>query len=213
MNIYNRDCIEVMKEMKDSSIDMIITDPPYFMDYQSHRRKNLFDKIKNDKDEKHIITDFCKESYRILKENTAIYMFCSWHNVDFFKNEIEKYFKIKNILIWCKNNHGSGDLLAQYAPRYEMIIYANKGRCKFRNGRFDDVLFFDKVNGKDMLHPTQKPIDLLEFLIKNSSDEKNIIFDGFMGCGTTITACKNTNRNFFGCEIEEKYFKICESRL
>lgn len=109
--LYNGDCLEVIKNIPDKSIDLIITDPPYLMNYQSNRRKkeNRFDKIKNDKDNYILIQEYFKECYRIMRNNTAIYCFCSWHNIDFFKKEFEKYFKLKNIIVWNKNNHGTGD--------------------------------------------------------------------------------------------------------
>lgn len=127
------------------------------------------------------------------------------------KKQFEKYFKLKNILVWVKNNHGSGDLQASYAPKYEFILYGNKGRRKFENGRKEDVLFYNKT--KNELHPTQKPVDLLEFLINNSSIENDNILDPFMGSGSTGVACQNTNRNFIGFELDEHYFQIAKERL
>lgn len=118
---------------------------------------------------------------------------------------------MKNILVWVKNNHGSGDLQASYAPKYEFILYGNKGRRKFENGRKEDVLFYNKT--KNELHPTQKPVDLLEFLINNSSIENDNILDPFMGSGSTGVACINTNRNFIGFELDEHYFQIAKERL
>lgn len=210
IKIQQGDCLELMKEIHNKSIDLIVTDPPYGMSFQSHRRKNVYEKIKNDEN-LNFLNSFFKDCYRILNKDCAIYVFCSWHNVDIFKNKFEKYFKLKNILVWVKNNHGSGDLQASYAPKYEFILYGNKGRRKFENGRKEDVLFYNKT--KNELHPTQKPTDLLEFLIKNSSKEKETILDPFMGSGSTGVACQNTNRSFIGFELDEKYFEISKKRL
>ena len=95
--LYQGDCLEIMGGIKDKSVDLIVTDPPYLMDYQSNRRKkeDRFDKIKNDKGNYMLIQDYLEECHRIMKDNTAIYCFCSWHNIDFFKNEFEKHFKLK----------------------------------------------------------------------------------------------------------------------
>lgn len=210
ISIKQGDCLELMKEIDDKSIDMILTDPPYGMSFQSHRRKNIYEKIKNDENLE-FLNNFFQECNRVLKKDSALYVFCSWHNVDKFKKEFEKYFKLKNILVWVKNNHGSGDLQASYAPKYEFILYGNKGRRKFENGRKEDVLFYNKT--KNELHPTQKPVDLLEFLINNSSKEDNNILDPFMGSGSTGVACQNTNRNFIGFELDEHYFQIAKERL
>ena len=210
ISIKQGDCLELMKEIQDNSIDMILTDPPYGMNFQSHRRKNIYEKIKNDENLE-FLNNFFQECNRVLKKDSALYVFCSWHNVDKFKKEFEKYFKLKNILVWVKNNHGSGDLQASYAPKYEFILYGNKGRRKFENGRKEDVLFYNKT--KNELHPTQNPVDLLEFLINNSSKENDNILDAFMGSGSTGVACQNTNRNFIGFELDEHYFQIAKERL
>ena len=213
--LYQGDCLEIMGGIKDKSVDLIVTDPPYLMDYQSNRRKkeDRFDKIKNDKGNYMLIQDYLEECHRIMKDNTAIYCFCSWHNIDFFKNEFEKYFKLKNILVWNKNNHGTGDLKGSYAPKHEFILFGHKGRTLLREKRIADVIDCPKISSNKLTHPTEKPQDLLEIFIKQSSDEESIIFDGFMGTGSCGIAAKKLNRNFIGIELDEKYFNIAKNRL
>ena len=213
--LYQGDCLEVMDGIKDKSVDLIVTDPPYLMDYQSNRRKkeDRFDKIKNDKGNYMLIQDYLEECHRIMKDNTAIYCFCSWHNIDFFKNEFEKYFKLKNILVWNKNNHGTGDLKGSYAPKHEFILFGHKGRTLLREKRIADVIDCPKISSNKLTHPTEKPQDLLEIFIKQSSDVGSIIFDGFMGTGSCGIAAKKLNRNFIGIELDEKYFNIAKDRL
>lgn len=160
-----------------------------------------------------MITTYFNECERILKPNTAIYCFCSWHHIDFFKKEFEKHFKLKNIIIWNKNNHGSGDLRGAYASKYEMILYGHKGRSLFRDKRLADVISCDKISGLRSQHPTEKPVDLLKIFIANNSDEGNAVFDGFMGVGSTGIACKELGRDFIGCEIDDTYFGIAQERL
>ena len=113
--------------------------------------------------------------------------------------------------MWVKNNHGSGDLQAGYAPKYELILYGNKGRRKFESGRKEDVWFYNKTKNEN--HPTEKPIDLLSEAIINSSKENEVVFDGFMGSGSTCLACKELNRRFIGCELDDKYFEVAKSRF
>ena len=213
--IYQGDCLEVMGGIKDKSVDLIVTDPPYLMDYQSNRRKkeDRFDKIKNDKGNYMLIQDYLEECHRIMKDNTAIYCFCSWHNIDFFKNEFEKHFKLKNILVWNKNNHGTGDLKGSYAPKHEFILFGHKGRTLLREKRIADVIDCPKISSNKLTHPTEKPQDLLEIFIRQSSDVGSIIFDGFMGTGSCGIAAKKLNRNFIGIELDEKYFNIAKNRL
>ena len=213
--LYQGDCLEIMGGIKDKSVDLIVTDPPYLMDYQSNRRKkeDRFDKIKNDKGNYMLIQDYLEECHRIMKDNTAIYCFCSWHNIDFFKNEFEKHFKLKNILVWNKNNHGTGDLKGSYAPKHEFILFGHKGRTLLREKRIADVIDCPKISSNKLTHPTEKPQDLLEIFIKQSSDVGSIIFDGFMGTGSCGIVAKKLNRNFIGIELDEKYFNIAKNRL
>ena len=213
--LYNGDCLKIMDTIADNSVDLVVTDPPYLMDYQSNRRKKVdrFDKIMNDKDNYNLIQEYFQKCNRIMKNNTAIYCFCSWHNIDFFKYEFEKYFKLKNIIVWNKNNHGTGDLKGSYSPKYELILFGHKGRTLLRGKRIPDVIDCAKVPSKQLTHPTEKPKELLEIFIKQSSDEGGIIFDGFMGTGSCGMVTINLNRNFIGIELDENYFNIAKNRI
>lgn len=210
IKLINDDCLKAMKDIPDNSIDMILSDPPYGMSFQSNYRKVKHKKIKND-DCLDWLEDFIKQIYRISKDNTAHYLFCSIHNIDIFKQEIEKFFKIKNILIWKKNNTGMGDLKGSFAPKYEMIIFFHKGRKLINGKRECDILEFNKT--RNQLHPTEKPVDLLEYLIKKFSNENETCIDPFIGSGSTGVACNNLNRSFIGIEIDKDYFDIAEKRI
>ena len=208
--IYNEDCLEGMKRIPDKSVDMVLTDPPYGMNYQSGRRKVMHDKIHGDSG-LDWLDDFVSEIYRVSKPNTAHYVFCSFHHIDKFKQAIEKKFKVKNILTWVKNQHSMGDLKGDFAPKTEFIIFFHKGRRLINGKRDPNVLEFKKVQSE--LHPTQKPVDMTEYLIGKFSDEGDVILDPFMGSGTTAIACLNTNHNFIGFEMDKGYFDIATKRI
>lgn len=141
-------------------------------------------------------------------------MFCSGDSVDWFKNTLESCgFKIKNMIVWVKNNHTAGDLTAQFAKKYEIIFLVNKGRKKFNGKRITDVWYFNRVVGKQQYHQNQKPIDLLEQCILKHSNVGDTVFDGCMGVGSTGVVCKNLNRNFIGIEIEKTYYTIAKERM
>lgn len=206
------------EKVEDESIDLIVSDPPYLIDYQSNRRKKLekFKKIKNDTNvDKNIdlISDYFTLCEQKLKQDSSIYIFCDYKTIETFKILFERSFKLKNVLIWKKNHWGMGDLAGSYAHQYEMIMYGHKGRDLLRNKRHPDVLEFDKISGQNLLHPTEKPTDLLRFLITNSSDIGDLVFDGFAGSGSTLIAAKETNRNYLGCEIDFAWYEIASSRL
>ncbi len=206
-HIWQDDCIKGMSKLEEKCIDIVVTDPPYLINYQSSRRKTKFSTIQND-DNSCFIEAYLKECYRVMKDNTAIYCFCSWHHVNLFQSIFTNYFKLKNILIWVKNNHGSGDLKGSYAPKYEMILYGHKGRALLQQKRIPDVLNYDKVPSIKMQHPTQKPVGLLELFIKNNSQVGDVVLDGCMGIGSTAQAAINTKRHFIGWEIDDEYYQI-----
>ena len=208
--LWHGDCLELMKNIPDGSVDLVLTDPPYGMGFKSNYRKEKYNEIRNDKSLEWL-ERYISECCRVLKNNSAIYCFCSWHNVDVFKQAIEKKFKIKNILIWEKNNTSMGDLKGSYAPKYEMIIFAHKGRKLLNGFRYADIIKANRTGNKN--HPTEKPVDLLETFIKNSSGENEVVFDGFMGSGSTGVACVNTNRRFIGIELDDGYFNIAKKRI
>ena len=210
--LYNDDCFKVFEELiaNNVEVDCILTDPPYGIDFVSGRRKEKYNKIKNDTSLE-FLNNFFFKCNEILKKNSHIYCFCSWHNVDKFKVEFEKYFNLKNIIIWEKNVHGTGDLKGSYAPKYEFVLFGHKGRKLINGKRIPDIIQAKKSGNK--LHPTQKPIDLLEIFIEKSTNENDTVFDGFMGSGSTGIACLNTKRNFIGIEIDSDYFNVAKNRI
>ena len=210
MNLINGDCLKVMKTFPNESVDLILTDPPYGMEFKSSYRKIKYDKIKNDNN-LDWLNDFSKLCFDKTKNNTAHYIFCSFHNIDKFKQAFEKYFTIKNILVWEKNNTSMGDLSADFAPKVEFIIFLQKGRKLINGDRSPNIFKFARTQNK--YHPTEKPIMLMEHLIKKFSNENDVVLDPFMGSGTTAIASRNLNRKFIGIELDKKYFDTVNHRL
>ena len=211
------DCLIELQKLIDDGVrvDMILTDPPYLMNYCTNYRKDTshdFTKpILNDTNFE-LIADVIPLLYRLLKLGGGFYMFCNSNHVDYFKQQIQQYFDFKNILIWIKNNHTAGDLTGAYGKKTELIIYASKGRHELNGNRDVDTLYYDRIVGDEQVHQNQKPIDLLEFLISKSSNFNETVLDCFMGSGSTGVACLQTNRNFIGIELEPKYYEIAKER-
>ena len=214
IDLRQGDCLELMKDIPDKSIDLIVTDPPYLINYCRHDKKSRFSKpIKNDNNPE-LIQKYINECYRILKTNRAMYMFTNYKTVDFFKQELEKAgFIIKNIIVWNKERNGMGDLSTTFGYSYEFIFYVSKGQPKIRGKRIPDVWTFKRVSPKEQAHQNQKPVDLLKQCIEKSSDVDDIVFDGFMGSGSTGVAALNINRRFIGIELDETYFNIAKERI
>jgi site-specific DNA-methyltransferase (adenine-specific) len=215
------DCLEVMKDIPDNSIDLIVTDPPYGIEYSSNggprvskERKQKIAKETMLNGDTFIEINWFIEMYRVLKSGGALYCFCSWNSFSEFENKImSSKFKIKTPLIWDKGNCGMGDLKGDYGNQTEIIIFAHKDRHILNGGRDRNILSFQRPADAYRLHPTQKPEQLIQYLIEKSSNENEIILDPFLGSGTTTLSCQKTKRNFVGIEISEKYWKIANDRL
>lgn len=208
--INNGDCFELIKDIDSNSIDLVLTDVPYGMSFQSNHRKEKHKKIAND-DNLDWLPSWVEEMKRVCKINSHVYIFCSWHYVDVFKRELSNFFNIKNILIWEKNNTGMGDLYGDYAPKYEMVIFCSNGDKKLNGGRDANIIRAKRTGNNN--HPTEKPINLMEYFIEKSSEKGDLVLDTFAGGGSTLIAAKRLGRDFIGIEIDEDYCNLIEDRL
>lgn len=214
--LIHGDCLEYMATMDDESIDLVVTDTPYLQQYSTGRRKDKTHKfcttIDGD-DDPELISNYIKECYRIMKPDTAIYMFCSTTKIDFFKQEIEKYFNLRNIISWDKGTHSAGDLVYAFGKRCEFIILANKGNAPIQGKRIQDLWRFNRVVGKNQLHQNQKPLDLIKRCIEKHSKPQDLVFDGFGGSGTMAKAAIELNRQYICIEKDLEYYNIAKERL
>jgi len=226
--IYNMDCLEGLKHIKDNSVDLIVTDPPYEVNY-NNKSKNLeklgkprTKQIQRDKSFVDIIIDYNKISYnlyRILKKNSHCYIFCGDKQIiKWIKSMVDAGFKEPQVIVWKKDKTTFDMTMGHKFPENkEFILFFHKGWKKLNGynierSRFRSCLNF-KSNGKTDLHSCSKPEELINFLIKLSSKEEDIIFDGFMGSGTTAAVAKQLNRKFIGFEISKEYCNIANQRL
>jgi len=198
------DCLEGMKLMPDNSVDCIITDPPYRINYYSghYKNGNPHKPIEND-DTLFIPLD---ELWRVLKPDGAMFVFFS-HKVPLVDE------RVKNVIIWVKNNWTAGDLYKDFGNQYECIAYMPKDDFKLHSKRYSNIWKFDRISADNLLHPTQKPESIIRRLIETATDKGDLVLDCFMGSGTTAVACKQMDRNFIGFEIEKTYVDIAERRL
>lgn len=205
----NDDCLNVIKKMPSNYVDMILTDPPYGINYQSNR-VDYRRKIKNDNN------DFRFKVYdemkRIMKPDSVICIFCSYKN--FAKDYIylSNIFKIINVLVWYKGQGSMGDL-ETLSTDYELCIVCGIGKPKIRGKRCGSVIRISKVPPVQMKHPTEKPIDLYRFIIRKWSDRKNIVLDCFAGSFVNAIACIEEDRKYICIEQDEEYFKQGTKRI
>lgn len=212
--IYLDDYLNITKNFAEKSIDCIIVDPPYGINYQSKWRTNKSmwkDKILNDELPFIAWTD---EAFRIMKDNTGLLCFTRYDVEHYFRKALaDSGFACKQQIIWDKEIHGMGDLKGDFASQHENIIFATKGRFIFKNKRPKSIIRCQKVIATKLKHPCEKPVYLLETLIKAISSENCIVLDMFAGSGTLAIACINTKRNYILCEKEQKYYDICVNRI
>ena len=212
-NIKNGDSLEILEKLEDKSIDIVLTDPPYGISYISNR--SMFDNAVTKRgllnDEKNKALDLLDKTCEILQrktaENSHLYFFCSWNVFSSFESIINKYFTIKTPIIWDKGNKGAGDLENDWGNQTEIIIYCSKGK-KIINKRRGNILNVSRLHSSKMVHPTQKPIELIKEILKVSMTEGDFIVDPFMGSGSTIKAANELGLKSLGIELDKEMFYI-----
>ena len=217
--LFLGNAIELFQQIENNSIDCIITDPPYETISGGAQENEYVNRptgilAKNDgKIFAHndiSINKWITECYRVLKESTHIYIMTNLLNLEEYMSEIRKAgFEIHNLLIWEKNNATPN---RWYMKNCEYIIFARKGAAKPINDCGTKTVLQVK-NVKNRLHPTEKPLELLEIFIKNSSNPGDIILDPFGGSMSTALAAIKTGRKAISFEIDEKYYNLGKERL
>jgi len=211
--IYLGDSNEVLNEVEDKSIDLLLTDPPYGMDFKSGWNKK--EKIKNDglNETITLLDNVLEKTKNKLKDDAHFYLFGNIKYLEYIKPIISKHLNIKDILIWDRCVIGMGDLNS-YGNSYDIIYFGYNKVWKNLNGiRERNVLKYERVVPNEMQHPTEKPRELLEYLIKKSTSENEIVLDPFAGGGSTLLASSNTNRKSIGIELEKKYYDLIKQRI
>ncbi|HLX57998.1 MAG TPA: DNA methyltransferase [Ktedonobacteraceae bacterium] len=213
--LYLGNALDILPTLKDDSVDLICTDPPYGIDYRSRSHSLPLTKIMGDKGKEahELLDNVLSLASKKLKPDRHLYIFTNWQAFEGMAPVVKKYFKLKGALAWIKNNRTRGDLKGNYGYQYEMVLYAHKGRRWLFGKRDSDILHFDKVPTQAMQHPTEKPVKLLQYLIEKSTQPGEIILDPFMGSGSTGEAASQAGRGFIGIEMEPAWFAVAKKRL
>jgi len=222
--VFNEDCLELLKRIKDNSIDLIVTDPPYQIENTnaggssklSKSIQKMNDQIKN----KNLVNGFNIEILDQLvriNKNINMYFFCNKAQIpmylEYFVNNLGCSF---DLIKWVKGN-ATPLFNNKYLSDTEYGVYVRKnGYCNPSNYEDASTLFQESININDKnkyKHPTIKPLELIRRLIRNSSKTNEIIVDPFIGSGTTAVACILENRKYIGCEIDQDFFRISQERI
>jgi site-specific DNA-methyltransferase (adenine-specific) len=206
---------DVLKLFKEQKADLYLTDPPYNVNYEGKTKDKLT--IKNDKQDdetfKLFLTNAFTNAFNVLKLGASFYI---WHSdsegLVFRKSLIDSGFKLRQTLIWAKNSMVMGR--QDYHWQHEPCLYGWKegsSHSWYSDRKQTTLLNFDRPTASK-LHPTMKPVELMSYLVKNSSKQEDIIFDSFLGSGTTIISCEILQRICYGLEFDPIYCDVIIDR-
>ena len=228
MTLLQGDCLELIKQVPSNSVDLILIDPPYEISRPTNFQSG--EETGRDTDRFRISMDFgewdknftglevvIKEGYRILHQGGTMICFYDLWKIETLKNLYDSNkFKQVRFIEWMKTNPVPINSKINYLTNArEVAVSAIKGSKPTFNSSYDNGLYsYPICAGKERtIHPTQKPLSLITDLVLKHSNEGDTVLDCFMGSGTTGVACKNTNREFIGMELDEKYFEIACNRI
>lgn len=206
--LHNGDCVEYMKTMDKKSVDLLLTDIPYNEVNRKDNGLRSLDKGVADSAE-FDLDETLKQFMRVTKG--SIYVFCGIEQVSHIKKTFRENGLSTRLVVWNKTNPSpmNGDKI--WLSSVECCVYGKFPKATFNEHCKGSVLNFP--SGRSKIHPTQKPLKLFEKIVEVSSNEGDVVFDPFMGSGTSGVAAKNLNRKFVGCEANDEYFNLAEDRI
>ena len=224
IDLKNEDCKIALKKIRGGTVDLIIIDPPYLIKNTKAGGKSklaqsiqvMNDEIANNNLTSGFDISILDELWRIMR-TPNIYVWCNKEQIIMYMEYFVKQHGCNfDILCWFKTN-AMPLFNNKYLTDKEYCLYFRKGGyCQPMNYEEAKTIFIQPINARDKKlykHPTIKPLDIIETLVKNSSKEGDLILDCFMGSGTTGVACKKLNRDFIGIEIDPDFFEIAQNRI
>lgn len=206
MKLLHGDCFEELKKLPDGSVDLLLTDPPYGDDTHYGFSKRT---IANN--ESPLVGLYALHlSYRVLKPDAAAYFFFDIKHYPFIVAFVETYTKygIRSVIVWNKMRIGMGYGIR---PQHELIFALEKGKPNYKDLGFPNVLSYPRTDCVHHIH--QKPVELLERLIEQTTLPGNTVLDPFMGSGSTAVACQRLARHFIGIELNADHFVRAQERV
>jgi len=213
------DSEQVAKLMNGQKADMVFTDPPYGMAYESNAWDSKKSEVKQKRTDTQILND---ENTNVgidalnlmtlfLNNNRHFYIWCRWDCFNDFKEVCQNIGKIKSVVVWDKGGPGLGDLKGSYGDS-EWAIFGMIGRRELKE-RQNGVWQVNRMKGLQMQHPTQKPLEICERGINNSTNIDELILDLFLGSGSTMVASHQLKRKCYGMELDPKYCQVIVDRM
>lgn len=213
ITIVQREAYDLMRSLDAGSVQVIVADPPYGIAYHSNRYVDKNPHAPVARDWNFQIGPFLNAAARALCEGGVLYLFTRWDVYPLWASAVAPPFDLKNVIVWVKDNHSAGDLVGDFGNQYELLMMLTNGRHKRRGHRWSNVWDFPRVPAKKMLHPTQKPVDLVRRAIEASSDSDELVVDPFCGSGTTAEAAVACGRRVLVGDIDPSMIRIACKRL
>lgn len=212
------DCLEVMGRMPNECVDLVVTDPPFHVTITSQTKKTLAYTRLLDLDWRSSFT-WIKEASRVMREGASLYVFTNDDDISFLRIALrEAGIRVFSRLHWIKTNPLPLYRRRKYRGGVELAFFCCKGTSNYFAERTQQELlsywFLPIVGGKKRTcHPTQKPVELMMTWIDNSCPPGGLVFDPFMGSGTTAVAADRLGRKWFGCDINSDYVQMSLDRI
>lgn len=215
VTLYHGDARDV--DVAPGSVDLLLTDPPYGMAFQSGWAKaGKSAAIRSDgvRQGMRTVRQAMTHLAPAFSDDLHALVFCHWESWPDFYDSLSAHFTIKNAVIWWKHGGGMGDLRVEYAKDYEIVLFGVRSLARQLNGkRVGAVLECPRVPAQQRHVPFEKPVDLLTDLIGRHSESGHLVLDPFAGSGSTLVAAKRLGRRAIGVELEERYCEIAAKRL
>lgn len=213
-SIINADCIEAMRDMPESSVDSIVTDPPYGIDYQSAWRTDKAQRFARIANDRAPFIWWLLEAVRLLKDGGCVLCFCRWDTAEAFRLAMSwAGLTVISQIIWDREHHGMGNLRGAPAPRHDTIWLASRGKYQLPGKRPTSVVRHGRLSGSALHHPNEKPKELMADLVRSYVPEGGAVLDPFMGSGSTGVAAVELGYDFIGIEAEQEYAEIAQRRI
>ncbi|MFB6198813.1 MAG: site-specific DNA-methyltransferase, partial [Halobacteriaceae archaeon] len=216
-----REVIAAIKEEHGSYVDALITDPPYGYDYDARGDHDVLSGDEDSDTARSLAEEVIKQARLVLNEPAPVLVFCGDQNVGWTKEIVERWYNFEEVMVWDKEivgvgATGKGDSRApRWRMQHEFIVYGSYGKLDFQNENRHDgsILEFQRPSAKDRIHPTEKPAELMRYLVESVTEEGDIVFDPFAGSGATLAGAQQCGRNYVGAEIDEQHYEAARDRL
>jgi len=211
--VVESDAADLLNALEEKSVKLIVTDPPYGIAYHSgyYKEKNPHAPVTRDWNFQ--IHELYHAADRVLADCGAMYLFSRWDVYPIWFASLPPTLKLKNAIVWMKDNWSAGDLEGNFGNQYELLLFITRKGHKIRGKRWSNIWQFPRVPAKKLRIATEKPVGLLERAIIASSDKGDVVVDPYCGSGSTGEAAIKCGRRFLLGDLDMQMVQLASKRL